>query len=313
MARLAYKALITDPVEKECIERLSAAGIEVVEAYDLTKESLLEKIPEYDILIVRSKTKVDKQVIERATKLKIIGRVGVGLDNIDVEEASKRKIKIVSTPEASTVAVAELVFAFLLSLARSIPRADSSMKQGKWIKKELHGFELRGKTLGIVGFGRIGKAVAMRAKAFEMHVMAYDPFEPREVFENLKIPRAGNLKELLSQSDIVSIHVPLTRETEHLFNEEMIFSMKPGAILVNTSRGKVVDTKALLKALKTGHLLGAALDVYENEPPKEPWELELISLPNVIATPHIGAQTVEAQRIGAILIAENIIKTLSGS
>ena len=313
MTHLAYKALITDPVEKECIERLSAAGIEVVEAYDLTKESLLEKISEYDILIVRSKTKVDKQVIERATKLKIIGRVGVGLDNIDVEEASKREIKIVSTPEASTVAVAELVFALLLSLARSIPKADSSMKQGKWIKKELHGFELRGKTLGIVGFGRIGKAVATRAKAFEMHVIVYDPFAPQEVFEDLKIPRAENLKELLSRSDIVSIHVPLTRETEYLFNEEMIFSMKAGAILVNTSRGKVVDTKALLKALKTGHLLGAALDVYENEPPKEPWELELISLPNVIATPHIGAQTVEAQRIGAILIAENIIKTLSGS
>ena len=308
-----YKALITDPVDKECVNRLRSAGIEVTEAYDFTRDLLLENIPKYDILIVRSRTKVDKQVIEKAERLKVIGRVGVGLDNIDVNEAAKKGIKVLSTPEASTIAVAELVFALLLSLARSIPKADNSMKQGRWIKGELHGFELRGKTLGIVGFGRIGRAVAKRAKAFEMHVVAYDPFAPQAAFDELGVVRYQNLKEMLAPSDIVSIHVPLTRETEYMFNEDVIFSMKRGSILINTSRGKVVDTKALLKALKSGHLAAAALDVYENEPPKESWEYELISLPNVVCTPHIGAQTVEAQRIGAILIAENIIKTLTSS
>ncbi|RLE50593.1 MAG: 3-phosphoglycerate dehydrogenase [Candidatus Methanomethylicota archaeon] len=308
-----YKALITDPVDKECVNRLRSAGIEVTEAYDFTRDLLLENIPKYDILIVRSRTKVDKQVIEKAERLKVIGRVGVGLDNIDVNEAAKKGIKVLSTPEASTIAVAELVFALLLSLARSIPKADNSMKQGRWIKGELHGFELRGKTLGIVGFGRIGRAVAKRAKAFEMHVVAYDPFAPQAAFDELGVVRYQNLKEMLAFSDIVSIHVPLTRETEYMFNEDVIFSMKRGSILINTSRGKVVDTKALLKALKSGHLAAAALDVYENEPPREPWEHELISLPNVVCTPHIGAQTVEAQRIGAILIAENIIKTLTSS
>lgn len=306
------RVLITDPVDKECPERLKSVGFEVIEAYNLTRDLLARELRNYDVLIVRSKTKVDKEVLEGAIKLKVIGRVGVGLDNIDVSEASRRGIKVISTPEASTTAVAELVFALLLSLARSIPVADSSMKQGKWIKGALHGFELKGKTLGIIGFGRIGKAVAVRGKAFDMRVIAYDPFADPSTFQNLGVSRYADLREMLAASDVVSVHVPLTPQTRHLLNEDLIFSMKKGAILINTSRGEVVDTKALLKALKIGHLSAAALDVYENEPPKEPWELELIRMPNVVATPHIGAQTKEAQRAGAMLMAENIIKAVLG-
>lgn len=301
------KVLIADEVDQECPSRLRAAGFDVKEWYDISPEDLKRVIGDYDILIVRSRTKVTKEIIELGKRLKLIGRVGVGLDTIDVKSAENRGIKVINTPHMSTIAVAELTMSLMLNLVRGTYAAIESMKKGLWEKKRFHGNELRGKTLGIVGLGRIGRAVAERAHAFGMNILVYDVVVENDFLAKLGASRATSLEDLLKSSDIVTLHVPLTPETRHLINSRTISLMRKGAYLINTSRGEVVNTKDLLEALKSGWLSGAALDVYENEPPKEPWEKELISLPNVIATPHIGAQTHEAQVLGAIAIAENII------
>lgn len=305
------KVLIADEVHKECAERLRKAGFEVDERPDITREELKKIINQYDILIVRGRTKVDREIIENATNLKLIGRVGVGLDTIDVSAAEEKGIKVINTPQMSTIAVAELTMSLMLNLLRGTFRAIESMKRGLWEKKALYGEELFGKTLGIIGFGRIGKAVAERAKAFGMKVMVYDVFVDEESLKRMGAIKANSLEELLKNSDVVSLHVPLTKETKYMINANTIALMRDGAYLINTSRGEVVNTRDLLNALKSGKLAGAALDVFENEPPKEPWEKELIQLPNVIATPHIGAQTREAQVEGAKIMAENIIKLFS--
>ncbi|MDH5806490.1 MAG: hydroxyacid dehydrogenase [Candidatus Methanomethylicaceae archaeon] len=302
------RVLIADEVHKECAERLRRAGFEVDEKPDITHEELKKIINQYDILIVRGRTKVDKEIIENANNLKLIGRVGVGLDTIDVNTAESKGIKVINTPQMSTIAVAELTISLILNLLRRTYYAIESMKKGLWEKKLFYGKELFGKTLGIIGFGRIGKAVAERAKAFGMKIIVYDIFLDQESLEKIGAIKANSLEELLRNSDIVSLHVPLTEETKYMINANTIALMRNGAYLINTSRGEVVNTKDLLNALKSGKLAGAAIDVFENEPPKEPWEKELIQLPNVIATPHIGAQTYEAQIEGAIIMAENIIK-----
>lgn len=302
------KVLIADEVHKECAERLRKAGFEVDERPDITHEELKKIINQYDILIVRGRTKVNREIIENATNLKLIGRVGVGLDTIDVSAAERKGIKVINTPQMSTIAVAELTISFILNLLRGTYHAIESMKKGLWEKKSLYGKELFGKTLGIIGFGRIGKALAERAKAFGMKIIVYDLFLDQESLERIGAMKAHSLEELLRNSDVVSLHVPLTEGTKHMINANTIALMRDGAYLINTSRGEVVNTKDLLNALKSGKLAGAALDVFENEPPKEPWEKELIQLPNVITTPHIGAQTYEAQIEGAIIMAENIIK-----
>lgn len=301
------KILIADEVDKECPSRLRAAGFEVTEWFDISQDELKKTIPNYDILIVRSRTKVTKDIIAVAEKLKLIGRVGVGLDTIDVKAAESRGIKVINTPQMSTIAVAELTLSLMLNLIRGTYRAIDSVKRGLWEKKHLYGNELFGKALGIVGFGRIGKAVAERAKGFGMHIMVYDHFVDENILVKVGGARANSFEDLLRASDIVTLHVPLLPETRNMINAKTLSMMRPGSYLINTSRGEVVNTKDLLEALKSGRLSGAALDVYENEPPREPWEKELISLPNVIATPHIGAQTREAQVAGAIAIAENII------
>ena len=304
---ICMKVLITDEVDQECPSRLRAAGFDVKERYGISPDDLKKVIADYEILIVRSRTKVTKEIIELGKRLKMIARVGVGLDTIDVKAAESRGIKVINTPQMSTVAVAELTISLMLNLIRGTYLAVESMKRGLWEKKRFYGNELQGKTLGIVGFGRIGRAVAERARAFGTRILAYDPSVEDYAMIKLGASRAPSLEALLSESDIVTLHVVLTPETKHLINARTLSLMRKGSYLINTSRGEVVNTKDLLEALKSGHLAGAALDVYENEPPKEPWEKELISLPNVIATPHIGAQTREAQVSGAITVAENII------
>ena len=302
------KVLICDPIHREGIEKLEEAGYEVSVDPTISHEQLRTVVPEYDALIVRSRTNVTKEVIKAGKRLKTIGRAGVGLDNVDITAAEKKGIAVLNTPEAPAEAVAELTIGLILSLARNIPLADRTIKEGKWIKKKLRGWQLKGKTLGTIGLGSVGLKVARFAKAFGMKILITKRTPPApEVLRELDgefIP----LEEMLQRSDVVTMHVPLTPQTHHMIGEAQIRLMKKGAYLVNTSRGAVVDEKALLETLKLGKLAGAALDVYEEEPPKD---LELIRMPNVVCTAHIGAQTVEAQRAAATLIAEKIIDSLT--
>ena len=302
--------LIADTVDKECPARLKAAGFQVTENFEISPEDLKKKIGSYDVLVVRSRTKVTRDVLEGATRLKLIGRVGVGLDTIDVAAAEAKGIKVINTPQMSTVAVAELVISMMLNMIRGTHLANESIKKGQWEKKKFKGGELNGKALGVVGFGRIGRAVAERAKAFGMKILVYDVILDEAALKRLGAERLSTLEELLSRSDIVTLHIPLIPETRKMINSKSLQLFKTGAYLVNASRGEVVDSAALLEALKSKKLAGAALDVYASEPPKEAWEKELVSLPDVVATPHIGAQTREAQVAGAIMVAENIINLI---
>jgi len=308
---MTFKILIADNVHEACATLLRNKGCKVDVKPSLSKEELLKAVKEYDAIIVRGKTKFTRDVIMEANSLKVIGRAGVGLDNIDLDAASEKNIKVISTPQASTIAVAETTIALMLSLARMIPEAVKSIKEGMWLKHKYMGFELRGKVLGIIGFGRIGKAVAKRALSFEMKVIAYDIRDIREEASALGVEVVPTLEELLRRSDILSLHIPLNKNTWHMISEREISLMKDGAIIINTSRGGIIDTKALLKALKEGKLMGAALDVFEHEPPQTEEEWELIKLPNVIATPHIASQTHEAQLAAGIMIAEEVFKALN--
>jgi D-3-phosphoglycerate dehydrogenase len=301
------RVLIADEVDKECPTRLRAAGFDVSERFEISAEELIKVVGDYEILVVRSRTKVTREVIASGKNLRLIGRVGVGLDTIDTKAAEQKGIKVINTPQMSTIAVAELVMTMMLDLVRGVHLANESMKKGLWEKKRFHGTELNGKTLGVVGLGRIGKAVAERAKSFGMKLLVYDVIVDEETLKRFGAERSATMENLLKRSDIVTIHVPLLPETRKMINAKTLAQFKTGAYLINASRGEVVDCKDLLDALKSKKLAGAALDVYENEPPKEPWEKELVAMPNVIATPHMGAQTVEAQIAGAVMIAENII------
>jgi len=301
------KVLVCDPIHEEGIEKLRKAGFEVDVNPTIVPEKLRKAVSTYDVMIVRSRTKVTKEIIEAGRRLRVISRAGVGLDNIDVETAKKRGIVILNTLESAANAAAELTIGLIISLARSIPRADHSMKKGKWIKEHLVGWELSDKTLGIIGLGNVGERVARFAKALGMKILITKRTPPApELLKELEAEFVP-LRELLQRSDVVTIHVPLTEETKHMIGAQEIQLMKKGAFLINTARGAIVDEKALLDALKSGKLGGAALDAYETEPPKD---LSLISLPNVICTPHIGAQTERAQRTVAVSIAEKIIDFL---
>ena len=300
-----FKVLITDPIAPEGVEILREAGFQVDEKPDWKGEKLIENIRGYHALIVRSATKVTADVIKAADELRVIGRAGVGLDNIDLNAAKERGIKVLNTPGATAISVAELALGFLLSCARWIPQADRSIRSGKWEKKQFKGIELYGKTLGIIGIGRIGSELAKRAHALGMVVLAYDPFVKWH-----DIAKLVDLDELLSKSDFISLHLPLTEETRHLISTREFELMKEGAVLVNAARGGVVDEDALYKALKSGKLRCAALDVYENEPLPE--DSPLRELDNIVMTPHIGAQTVEGQRRAGIEIATKIRDFLTG-
>lgn len=309
------KILVSDPLHPDGIKMLRDAGFEVIEQPDISYDELKKKIKEFEVLIVRSRTKVTREIIESAEKLTLIARAGVGLDNIDVKAAQEKNIAVINAPEAPTYSVAELVIGLMIAALRGIPRGDMALKEGKWIKKELLGRELNGKTLGIVGFGRIGQEVAKRALAFNMKVLAYDVIgELAKKAEELGVEFVGTTKEalykLLKESDIITLHVPLLPSTYHMIGRDEISLMKNGAVIINTSRGGIIDEEALYEALKEGKIAAAALDVFENEPPTGV-SLKLAQLPNVVATPHIGASTEEAQRKAATIIAQKIIDYFS--
>ena len=290
------KVLVSDPIAKEGIEILKKAGIEVVEKSGLSPEEISKIIPEFDGIIVRSATKVTKQVIESGKNLKVIGRAGIGLDNVDRETAKAKGIKVVNTPTATSISVAELALGMMLGAARRIPQATHSTRAGKWEKKKFKGSEVFGKRLGIIGIGRIGTELAKRAKALGMEVVAYDPYV--KTHEHAKIV---DLDTLLKESDYITLHIPKTNETTHILNKAAFEKMKDGVVIVNCARGGVVDEDALYEAITKGKVSIACMDVYEVEPAKEH---KLFGLDQVIVTPHIGAQTAEGQRRAGTQIAE---------
>jgi|UniRef100_A0A7V3NUZ0 D-3-phosphoglycerate dehydrogenase len=292
------KVAICDKMEKSAIEELKKLGVEVADLSSLPKEELPAHLGDADIVIVRSATKVKGPVLEALKNCKLILRGGVGLDNIDVEGAKAKGIKVDNTPEAASASVAELALGLMFALARHIVRGTVGIKNGLWEKKELEGWELGGKVLGILGYGRIGQELAKRAKALGMNVIAYRRHEFQDEYA-----KRVTLDELYAQSDFISIHLPLTPETKYFVNKESFDKMKDGVFIINVARGGVVDEKALLEALKSGKVRGAALDVFEVEPPENPLQNELIQHPNVICTPHIGASTFEGQaRVGMALV-----------
>ena len=300
------KILITDGLEAEAVASLRTSH--KVDVSELDPKQLLESIPAYDGLIVRSRTKVTKEVIVRGTRLKVIGRAGVGVDNIDVLAATSRGILVVNAPTASTTSVAELAIGHMLSWSRHLPQADRSVKEGRWEKSEFEGRELAGKVLGLIGSGRIGAEVAKRARAFGMRVAAYDPYLNPQVAEAMGVLLV-NLDQVLAESDYLSIHAVLTDETRGMIGSAEFAKMKRSAVLVNCARGEIVQEAALAQALKEGTIAGAALDVFEREPPRDS---PLLSLRNVVLTPHLGASTREAQARAGAIIADQVLKVLAG-
>jgi D-3-phosphoglycerate dehydrogenase len=282
-------------------------GLAVDVKPQITSSALKQVVGNYDALVVRSRTKVTMDVIKLGKRLKAIGRVGVGLDNINLQAATTNSIAVFNSPEASAEAVAELTIGLMLSLARNIPFADNSMKERKWMKKQMTGWLLEGKTLGLLGLGNIGLRIAFIAKALGMNILVTKRTPPEDKLLADLSGKYVPLSELLMRSDIVSIHIPLNEQTRHLISDKEFAIMKDGAYLINTARGAIVDETALYKALQTGKLGGAALDVYETEPPSN----SLITpLTNVICTPHIGGQTIESQRKAAEMVAKKIINHL---
>lgn len=302
-----HKVLITDGLEDTGQVILSSAAI-ADDRNGITPDELLELVTGYDALIVRSRTKVTAEIFRVAKRLKVVGRAGVGVDNIDLSAAKSKGVIVVNAPSSTSLAVAELAFGLMLALAREIPRADAGMKTGEWMKHELKGTELAGKTLGILGMGRIGSLVARRATAFGMDVISHDPIIPAKKIVAQGVEPVG-LNDLYSRADYISLHLPLTKETRFMINAQSFKRMKPGVRLVCAARGGIIDEAALFEALAAGRVSGAALDVYEKEPPGS---TKLIQHPNVITTPHIGAQTMEAQSRAAEDIADEVLAALSG-
>ncbi len=302
------KVLVSDNLDQEGIDIFkNAPGIEVDVMTNLTPEELKGIIKDYDGLAIRSATKVTEEIIESAAKLKVVGRAGIGLDNVDKAAASKKGIVVMNTPGGNTITTGEHAIAMMMSLARNIPQASKSMKEGKWEKKKFMGTEVYNKTLGIIGTGRVGSIVASRAQGLKMNVVAYDPFISPETAKNMGITLV-ELDELLAQADFISIHTPLTDDTRNLINSKTIAQMKQGTFIVNCARGGIVNEEDLCEALKTGKIRGAALDVFVDEPTKNQ---ELVSLDNVISTPHLGASTSEAQKNVAIAVAHQIVDYLT--
>jgi len=301
--------LICDQVAPILNEILQKNGLQITYEPEITPDQIKEKIGNFDIVIVRSRTKITKEMIEKASKCKIIARVGVGLDNIDTEAAKAKGIRVINAVEGAMNAVAELVLGLMLSLAREIPRADREIRNGKWLKKELMGSELSGKYLGIVGLGNIGKRLAKLARALNMNIIGFDVMPIADDFAREVGLIKADIDTLLSSADYVSFHVPLTETTHHLVNAKRLSTMKKTAFIINTSRGEIIDEDALYDALQQGKLAGAALDVFEKEPAVGN---KLTTLPNVVCTPHIGAQTKEAQTLAANVIGEKIIMILRG-
>lgn len=307
---MSYKILVSDPLEATGLAMLRDSGHEVHELPAEERPRLPEIIGDYDALVVRSGTKVTAEILKAGVpRLRVVGRAGIGVDNVDTAAATELGILVVNAPTANLISATEHTFAMLLALARNIPAADQSLKAETWKRKQFVGTEIQGKTLGIIGFGRIGQQVARRAQAFDMRVMAFDPVLDAEYVRRLDVEPVS-LDELMTRADVVTLHVPFTDGTRNLLNAERIGAMKEGAILVNCARGGVVDEDALLEALDSGRLAGAAVDVFAQEPPTD---YRLASHPRVVSTPHLGAQTREAQVRISTETARMVLASLEGS
>ena len=302
------RVLVADPIADDGVEGLRR-HFEVDVNTGMSGDELLARIPAYDALVVRSETKVRAEHIEAAGQMRVIGRAGVGVDNIDVEAASRAGILVVNAPAGNTIAAAEHTMAMMMALARHVPQANRSLLEGRWDRQSFMGFQLRGKTLGVVGLGAIGGEVAKRAQGLEMEVIAYDPVVTKERAEQINVELV-QLDELCRRSDVISTHVPMVPATRHLFDQARIMLCKPGVRLVNVARGGVYDEAAVLAGLESGHVAGAAFDVFETEPPAQ--DSPLVHHPNVVATPHLGASTEEAQMGVAADVVEQIISVLNG-
>ncbi|MGC3997056.1 MAG: phosphoglycerate dehydrogenase [Anaeromyxobacter sp.] len=300
---MTARVLVSDDLSPEAVRILQQAGLAVDVKVGLKPDQLEAIIGEYEGLAVRSATKVTAKLLEKAGKLRVIGRAGVGVDNVDLDAATRRGVVVMNTPGGSSTTVAELALAMILSLSRHVPAATVSVKAGKWEKKKFQGHEVAGKTLGVVGIGNIGSVLVDRALAMKMKVIAYDPFISAEAAAKLGVTLV-ELEALWGQADVISLHVPLTEQTRNLVNAQVLAKVKKGAILVNCARGGIVDEKALADALASGHLGGAALDVFDKEPPAA--DHPLFKFDNFACTPHLGASTEEAQVAVAIAIAEQV-------
>jgi D-3-phosphoglycerate dehydrogenase len=306
-----YHVLITDNVDRDAIELLEQTdGVTVTAPGKMAREAVLSVIVGADALLVRSGTHVDAELLMAAPRLRVIVRAGVGVDNVDLTEATQRGIVVMNTPDGNTVATAEFTIALMLALARHIPAAQRSMQEGRWDRQSFKGFELHGKTLGIIGFGRVGRAVAERARAFGMHVIAHDPYLNDDILDaadRIDI-RLVSLDELYTLSEVISLHPTLNDDTRGMINAQSIARMKPGITIVNTARGALIVEADLAAAIASGHVAGAAVDVYAQEPPSPTHPLT--GLPEVIHTPHLAASTHEAQQAVALQAAQQIIDAL---
>jgi D-3-phosphoglycerate dehydrogenase len=301
----APKVLVADPISERGIAELSSGGqLDVTVRTGLKEDQLLEIIGDFSGLVVRSQTKATARLIDAAHALKVIGRAGVGVDNVDVEAATRRGIIVMNTPGGNTISTAEHAFSLLVSIARNIPQADASMKAGKWDRKKFEGVELCSKTLAVIGMGRIGTEIARRAMAFGMRVLAYDPYLAASRARVLQVELIDQLDELLPRADFITLHMPMTPETHHMIDARRLSIVKPGVRIINCARGGLIDEAALADALRDGRVAAAALDVYETEPPGADFPLR--DLPNVVLTPHLGASTAEAQESVGIEVAQQI-------
>ena len=303
------KILISDKSSPACGELLRKEGHTVDEKFGLSQEELISIIGEYDGLIVRSATKVTQEVIKSAKSLKVIGRAGSGVDNIDVRAAVEKNITVMNTPGANTNAVVELTLAYMLGLGRHLYTASATMKEGKWEKKALLGTEVQGKILGVIGYGKIGRQVAIKSRCLGMEVICYDPYVGREIIDQFGVKLVADLDELLKNADIISIHVPKTPETSNFISAKEFKKMKKGVYFINCARGGIVNEEDLIKALDDGIVAAAGVDVYGTEPPAD---LSLAKHPLVMCTPHIGASTVEAQENVGTQIAAQFVDMFSG-
>jgi D-3-phosphoglycerate dehydrogenase len=301
--------LVAENVGASGLEVLKAAGLDIDLGYDWSRQQLEERISDYDAIVIRSATQVDAALIERATKLRAVARAGVGVDNVDVAAATKRGILVVNAPRSNVVTAAEHTMALLLALSRHVPQAASALAAGRWDRKKYSGIELMDKTLGILGFGRIGQLVAHRAKAFGMNVIAYDPFVATELYESMKVQRANTVDEVYAAADFLSLHMPTTDETNGMIDADAFAKMRDGVRILNVARGSLIVDEDLQAALDSGKVGGAALDVFRSEPITDH---PLFAYPNVIATPHLGASTAEATDRAGYQAAEQVVAALQG-
>jgi D-3-phosphoglycerate dehydrogenase len=306
---MTFQVLVPDNLNKAGLDTLAAAGeLSVIAPGKMNRAQTLAAIPEAHALIVRSDTTVDAEMLAQARLLKVVVRAGVGVDNIDLNECTARGIVVMNTPDANTVSAAEHTVALILALARHIPLADRSVRDGQWERKKFTGIQLDGKTLGIIGFGRVGRAVAERVRCLGVHEIAYDPFVPEDIARHLGLSLVPRIDELFERADIISLHAVITDQTREIINAQAIAQMKDGVLIINAARGALINNTDLAAALRSGKVAGAALDVYDVEPPAP--DNPLLGLDNVVYTPHLGASTFEAQEAVGVEAAHAVINAL---